>query len=228
MAAAPVPPPRRSFPMPGRIVAALALAVAYIAGSHWLMTAAPASPWNAVCVLAPMLVAIAWGAWRGGQRPLALLAALSLAALGAQASWPTPLSDRLLYLAQHVGINVFLAVGFGGTLRAGQQALITQLALRVHRNFTPAMAAYTRRLTGVWTAYFVATALLSLVLYAFAAFEAWAVFANVVTPLAVAALFGGEHWLRYRLHPEFERASLADAIRSYMHGGKPAQHDPLP
>ncbi|HVR49554.1 MAG TPA: hypothetical protein VMS38_07440, partial [Pseudorhodoferax sp.] len=129
--------------MPVRILAALALTVSYIAASHWLMTSAPASPWNAVGVLAPMLVAIAWGAWRGGQRPLALLAALSVAALCGQASLPTPLSDRLLYLAQHVGINAFLAVGFGGTLRAGHEALITQLARRVHRHFTPAMAAYT-------------------------------------------------------------------------------------
>lgn len=208
--------------MPVRLLAVLALTVAYIAVSHWLMTSAPASPWNAVGVLAPMLLAVAWGGWRGGQRPLAVLAALSVAGLCWQASLPTPLSDRLLYLVQHVGINLFLAVGFGGTLRAGHTALITQLAERVHCNFTPAMAAYTRRLTGVWTLYFIATAALSLGLYAFARFEAWAVFANVLTPLAVAALFGGEYWLRYRLHPEFERASLADAIRSYMHGGKPA------
>ncbi len=211
--------------MPVRILAALLLTVAYIAASHWLMTSAPASAWNAVAVLAPMLVGIAWGAWRGGQRPLATLATLSLVALCVQASLPTPLSDRLLYLAQHVGVNLFLAVGFGGTLRPGQQALITTLAVRVHRNFTPDMAAYTRRLTGVWTLYFVAMALVSLALYAFASFDAWALFANVLTPLAVALMFGGEHWLRYRLHPEFERASLADAVRSYMHGDKPAVRD---
>jgi len=211
--------------MPARILAALLLTVAYIAASHWLMTSAPPSAWNAVAVLAPMLVAIAWGAWRGGQRPLAALATLSLVALCVQASLPTPLSDRLLYLAQHVGINLFLAVGFGGTLRPGQQALITTLAVRVHRTFTPDMAAYTRRLTGVWTLYFVAMALVSLALYAFASFDAWALFANVLTPLAVVLMFGGEHWLRYRLHPEFERASLADAVRSYMHGDKPAVRD---
>jgi hypothetical protein len=33
-------------------------------------------------------------------------------------------------------------------------------------------------------------------------------------------MFGGEYLLRYRLHPEFERASVADAIRSYMHSTK--------
>jgi uncharacterized membrane protein len=213
--------------MPIRILAVLLLSVAYIAGSHWLMTAAPASPWNAVGVLAPMLVAITWGAWRGGQRPLAALAALSLAALTVQAALPLSLPDQLLYLAQHAGANLFLAVGFGGTLRAGQTALITQLARRVHRDFPPAMAAYTRRLTGVWTVYFVATVLVSLALYFTGPFEHWALFANVLSPLAVVLMFAGEHWLRYRLHPEFERASLADAVRSYMHSGKPApaSHD---
>lgn len=209
-----------------RILGVLLLSVAYIAASHWLMTAAPATPWNAVLVLAPMLLTITWGAWRGGQRPLAALGALSLAALFVQASLPTPLSTPLLYLAQHVGINLFLAVGFGGTLRRGQQPLITRLASRLHREFTPDMARYTRQLTLAWTVYFVAMATLSLGLYALASFDTWAVFANVLTPLAVAVFFGGEYWLRYKLHPEFERASLGDAIRGYLHSSKPTMPAP--
>lgn len=208
--------------MPLRILAALLLSVAYIAASHWLMTGAPPSPWNAVLVLAPMLLAIALGAWRAGQRPLALLAAVSVAALCGQAALHTPLPTSLLYLAQHVGINVFLAVGFGGTLRRGHTPLITTLAARVHRQFTPAMAVYTRHVTLAWTLYFVAMAALSLALYAWAAFDTWALFANLLTPLAVALMFGGEYVLRYWLHPEFERTSMADAVRSYMQGGKPA------
>jgi uncharacterized membrane protein len=208
--------------MPVRIVAVLLASVAYIAASHWLMTRADASPWNAVLVLAPMLVAIALGAWRAGQRPLAALAAVSVAALCAQAALARPLEASLLYLAQHVGVNVFLAVGFGGTLRRGHTALITTLAIRVHRQFTPEMAVYTRKVTLAWTLYFVAMALLSLALYAWTPFDTWALFANVLTPLAVVAMFVGEYALRYWLHPEFERASLADAVRSYMHGGKDA------
>ena len=43
-------------------------------------------------------------------------------------------------------------------------------------------------------------------------------FSAVMAPGAPPA---GEHWLRYRLHPEFERASIADAVRSYMHNSKP-------
>ncbi len=58
-------------------------------------------------------------------------------------------------------------------------------------------------------------AALSLVLYAFAPFDAWATFANLVTPLAMLLMFVGEYLLRYRLHPEFERATLAQAVRAY-------------
>ena len=210
--------------MPVRILAALLLSVAYIAFTHWLMTGAAASPWNAVAVLAPMLIAIAVGAWRAGQRPLGVLAALSVAALFAQAGLHTPLSASLLYLAQHAGVNLFLAVGFGGTLRQGHQPLITTLAARVHGpRFTPAMAAYTRKLTLAWTVYFVVMVVLSLALYAWASFDTWALFANLLTPLAVALMFGGEFLLRYWLHPEFERSTMAEAIRSYMDNGKSAE-----
>ena len=51
-------------------------------------------------------------------------------------------------------------------------------------------------------------AALSLALYALAPFAAWAAFANLVTPLAMVLMFVGEYLLRYRLHPEFERATL--------------------
>lgn len=207
--------------MPTRLgirVAAIVLASAlYVLGSHWLMTRAAASPWNVVGVLTPMLAAIALGAWRGGQRGLGAMAALAIAALCAQALLGVQVSPQRLYLAQHVGINLFLAVGFGSTLRAGQAPLISTLAARLHRDFTPAMAAYTRNCTLAWTLYFVAIALVSVALYAAASFDTWALFANLLSPLSVAAMFGGEYLLRYRLHPEFERASLADAIRSYLH-----------
>jgi uncharacterized membrane protein len=200
-----------------RIVAIALISVAYVLGTHWLMTRAHASPWSVVGVLTPMLAAIALGAWRGGQRALASVAALLIAALCGQALLGVQLPPDLLYVAQHAGVNLFLAVGFGSTLRAGHTPLITTLARRVHRNFTPEMAIYTRKCTLAWTLYFVAMALVSIALYGFAPFETWALFANLLSPLTVAVMFGAEYLLRYWLHPEFERASVADAIRSYMH-----------
>ena len=70
-------------------------------------------------------------------------------------------------------------------------------------------------MTLAWSVYFVVMATTSLVLFGFAPFEVWAVFANLVTPVAMVLLFLGEYLLRYRLHPEFERATLADAMSAY-------------
>jgi uncharacterized membrane protein len=200
-----------------RIVAIALVGLVYVLGCHWLMTRPGGSPWNVVGVLAPMLAAIVLGAWRGGQRWLAAGAALVVAGLCAQAWLGVAVPSQALYLAQHVGIHAMLAFGFGSTLRAGHTPLITTMARRVHRNFTPAMAVYTRQCTLAWTLYFVAMAAVSVGLYAFAPFEAWALFANILTPIAVALMFGAEYLLRYRLHPEFERTTIADAIRAYMH-----------
>ena len=201
-----------------RIVAIAVASVAYVLGTHWLMTQAHASPWNVVGVLSPMLAAIALGAWRAGQRWMAAAATLAVAGLCGQALMGVRFSAQVLYLAQHAGVHLFLALGFGSTLRAGHTPLITTMAARVHRDFTPAMAIYTRKVTLAWTLYFIGMASVSLLLYAFASFEAWALFANLLTPLALVAMFGGEYVLRYRLHPEFERTSMADAVRSYRQG----------
>ena len=190
---------------------------AYVFGCHWLMTQAQPSPWNAVGVLAPMLAAIAIGAWRGAQPWLCALAALAIAALGTQALLGAQVAPQLLYLGQHAGIHLFLAFAFGSTLRAGHTPLITTLARRVHEHFTPDMAAYTRKCTLAWVVYFVGMAGVSVALYVFAPFDAWALFANLLTPATLVAMFVGEYLLRYWLHPEFERATLADAIRSYRH-----------
>ena len=212
--------------MPLRIVAVVLASVAYILGTHWLMTRPGGSPWNVVGVVTPMLAAIAIGAWRGGQRVLGAIAALAIVALCTQALRGIAVAPPLLYLAQHAGIHLSLAIGFGSTLRAGRTPLITTMAARVHQTFTPARWAYTRHLTLAWTLYFVAMAAISLALFAFASFETWALFANLLTPCALVLMFGGEYLLRYRLHPEFERTSIADAIRSYMHDDKAASaHD---
>ena len=101
--------------------------------------------------------------------------------------------------------------------------MITALARRVHGGITPDMARYSRKVTVAWTVYFLAMPALSLALYAVVPFSTWAVFVAVATPLALLALFVGEHVLRYRLHPEFERATLTQAVRAYA--ARAAGHD---
>jgi len=188
---------------------------AYVAGCHWLMTSAPASSWNAVIVIGPMLALLALYTAKRGLRIVAGIALLGQAALVLQAWHGGGLAPETLYLTQHVVIHSALAVVFALTLRPGHEPLVTALARRVHDGLTPDMERYSRKVTIAWALYFVLMAAASLALFAFAPFDAWAVFANLVTPVAMVLLFVGEYLLRYRLHPEFERATLADAMNAY-------------
>ena len=194
-----------------RYVAAGVAGLAYVTASQWLMTRTPPSPWGAVALLTPMLAIVAVGTWRSGQRAISLLAA---AALALKAELGGGLAPEHLYLAEHVAIHLFLAFTFGVTLRRGAQPLIARLAERVHDGLTPAMERYTRKVTLAWTVYFCAMAALSIAVHALAPFTTWATFANLLAPLALVAMFVGEYTLRYRLHPEFERASLKDMVRA--------------
>jgi MYXO-CTERM domain-containing protein len=204
-----------------RLVAVAIAGAAYVLGSQWLMTRAPASPWNAVVVVAPMLALAALLAWRRRRRVLALLAAAAAGALALQAWRGAGLAPATIYVGQHVAVHVLLAFVFGLTLQQGHEPLVTALARRVHGSLTPDMEAYSRKVTLAWTVYFLAMAALSLALFALAPFATWATFANLVTPLAIVAMFLGEHALRYRLHPEFERATLAQAMRAYADRAAP-------
>ena len=198
-----------------RHVAVVLAGLGYVIASQWLMTRTPPSAWSAVGLLTPMLVLLAIGAWRNGHRVWSLCAAAGIAALAFQAATGGGLAPERLYLLQYVAIHLALAVWFGSTLRRGRRPLISLLADRVHRGLTPAMETYTRKVTVAWTVYFVAMATLSLGVYAVAPFAIWATYANLLTPLAVVLMFAGEFTLRYRLHPEFERATMRDAIRAY-------------
>jgi len=124
-----------------------------------------------------------------------------------------------LYVLQHAGINALLCGWFGSTLRGDRLSLIGQFAQRVHP-LSPAMRLYTAQVTRVWTLYFGSMVVASIAAYASLSFAAWSVLANLLTPLLVAGLFVGEHLMRYRLHPEFERTRLIDAVRAFY--GAPA------
>lgn len=209
--------------MRARVVGVALAGLAYVLGSHWLMTSAPASEWNAVVVVGPMLALAAILAWQRQQRSLAVLAALAIAGMIYEAWRGGGFAAESIYVGQHVAIHLLLAVVFGLTLQAGRESLVTALARRVHGRLTPDMESYSRKVTLAWTIYFLAMATLSLALFAFAPFGTWAAFANLATPLAMLALFVGEYVLRYRLHPEFERATLAQAVRAYADRAGP--HD---
>lgn len=100
--------------------------------------------------------------------------------------------------AMPVMICLSLSALFGLTLLPGRLALISRLALHVHGGLDPRTARYTRLVTQVWTGFFLALALESLLLGLYAPPATWSLFTNLLNYLFVALLFLIEY--RVRLH----------------------------
>jgi|CXWL01.1.fsa_nt_gi uncharacterized membrane protein len=209
-----------------RIVAAGVALAAYALASHWLMVHAANRPWAVAALFGPLLLAVAAMGWRRRQA-LTLVACAALLALLAVVVARGGVADiNRLYVLQHAGIHLALAASFGLTLRAGSTPLISAMAARVHRHFTPALADYTRRVTGLWASYFCAMAGVSLLIYALAPWPWWSLFGNVLTPLAALTLFASEYAVRCVRHPEFERVSLRSAYAAYRQAAAAAKGSP--
>jgi uncharacterized membrane protein len=197
-----------------RVALLLSAGVAYAGLSHWMTLFHPHAPWAMAVLLAPLwLTALGLGGSRSGAWGLAAAAVAGV--LVFLILWRGGTGDpNRLYVLQHVGINAVLASWFGGSLRGGRLSLIGEFAQRVHP-LGPGVRGYTRQVTWVWTAYFALAALVSIPVYLWLPFPAWSLLANVLSPVMVAMLFVGEHLVRYRLHPEFERTRMIDAVRAF-------------
>jgi uncharacterized membrane protein len=206
-----LPPPAAWW----RVAAVGAAIAAYALASHWLMVHAAGRPWAVAVVFGPMVLALAGAGWQQHQPWLLAACAAGVAALGLIVARGGVDDIHRVYLLQHAGLHLVLAFTFGLTLRANAIPLVTRLAESLRARSTPGLRAYTRRVTQVWTGYFLGMVAVSLALYALAPWPGWSFYANVLTPLAAAALFVGEGVLRYRWHPEFERVSLRSAFGAY-------------
>jgi uncharacterized membrane protein len=87
----------------------------------------------------------------------------------------------------------WLAFFFGRTLRAGETPLIERIARVRDPGLTPSLCRYARRLTWVWTLYFVVAAAVAAL-----ADSPWF---GAVAALGALVLFVGEHWIRPLLFP---------------------------
>ena len=201
-----------------RLALFLLAGIAYAGLSHWMMVFHADAPWAIAVLLGPLwLTALGIAGTRFGGWGIAAVVLAGAALVWALARGEAGNPDRL-YVLQHFGINAVLGCWFGGSLRGGRLSLIGEFAQRIHP-LVDGMRAYTRQVTWVWTAYFAITALGSIAIYLWLPFSAWSLWANVLSPAMVGVLFVGEHLLRYRLHPEFERTRMIDAIRAfYSHG----------
>ena len=105
-------------------------------------------------------------------------------------------------------INAGLMTMFGLTLRRDSMPLIERLMrMEYHGGELPAaLVRYARQLTRIWTGFFAAVVLISLVLAVNAPLEVWSLFANVLSYPFVILLFLAQYaWraLRYRQYGLF-------------------------
>ncbi|WP_144153425.1 hypothetical protein [Paraburkholderia sp. BCC1885] len=186
-------------------------------GTHYAASTPGAEGFGLAVVLAPLLLITLAAAARTPRR----VWLLPLWACGCVALWMAraPLIRHFQWGAyfEHLSIMLIMAFMFGRTLAAGRQPLCSQFATVIHGKLTPAVAHYTRRITVAWTAFFLAVASLSTLLFVASPLVVWSTFANYMTLPLVAAMFVGEHaWRRVAL-PNVQRASMFAAARAYQH-----------
>ena len=171
--------------------------------------------WGVVAIVAFVAVALrlavsTWALWALAFAPVAVAASLL------PAQW-------VLY-APPVLFNLTLAAVFGVSLRAGAEPFIGRIA-RLERGepLDHRLGAYTRRLTVVWTVFFVSMAAVSVVLAAAAPLQIWSYFANGLAYVLIGALFLGE-WLyrRVRLN-QYRHAPPWELVRIVARAGVTAR-----
>jgi uncharacterized membrane protein len=188
---------------------------AYQLAAHHAASAPGAHGLGLALVLAPILLIALNAALRSPARPWLV----PLWALACTGLWlaRAPLTAHFGWglWAEHASFNVALAWMFGRTLVHGHEPLCTQFATMVHGKLEPRVARYTRRVTAAWTVFFVATAVVSTVLFACASIVTWSTFANYLALPLVGLMFVAEYACRRIALPDMEPSSIMDAIRAY-------------
>ncbi|HTH94593.1 MAG TPA: hypothetical protein VL550_05115 [Rhodocyclaceae bacterium] len=206
---------RLALTKPLRVVAGTALVFGLAIAAHIGSTGLGSPDLNTIIALVPLLLAVLMLPFcRGGWR---MLVAACMLGLVLYFAWPLLRKNvPLLYLLQHLGINLSLAALFGRSLLSPNEALITRLARLLRGSaISQREIHYTRGVTRAWTMFFLANANISLLLYVFASTDVWSVYANFLGWPLTGVMFFGETLLRRRALPPEERPGLADVVRAW-------------
>ena len=182
--------------IPGLGLLWLGLAAAYLATSALGYRAA------ALTVLGLMAGALVT---TSGRRLLGLVVGVALAA----AAWRFAEAVRFFVFIPPLAAFAFMAFFFGRTLRAGSEPLINRIARKEHPDLTPDVARHARRLTGIWSACFVALFLVALGLAPLLSLEAWSRWVHGLGYVVPGSLFLGEYVYRHHRFPHRAQGSLA-------------------
>jgi uncharacterized membrane protein len=201
----------------------LAVALAgYPVAMHLLLTSQQWPATTLVTGLLPFAV-LPLGLFKTGHRGLGLLSvALSVALLWL--FWNTLLTRQdWIYLMQNAGMQTMMAWIFGRTLIPPQEPLISQIARRIHgTDYTPAIATYTRQATLAWVFFFVAMALISVILFAVTRLSTWSFFVNVLYLPLLALMFVLEYAARRYCLRDIQHLSITKGLSLYWERRKSA------
>jgi uncharacterized membrane protein len=198
-----------------RIAAIGVLIVAYACLSHYCNTRG-AHRLGAILALAPP-VAFLITVLRHAVASYIVLAAAALGALLLYDNWPILEKNfSVVYLLQEFGMYGLLAAGFGGSLRAGEVALCTRLADKLHGPLNAAEILYTRRVTLAWTVFFSLMGVITGVLYMVAPRAVWSAFVNFLATPLIVAMFAAEYAVRRRVLPHTQRRGIWATMRVFF------------
>lgn len=91
---------------------------------------------------------------------------------------------------------------FASSLQQGKEPLITRIARVVFQQHDEATIRYTRKVTQLWSLFFIALLIETLLLTLFAPLEIWSLFANIVNYLLILLLFSVEFIYRRLRFPQ--------------------------
>jgi len=203
---------RRALPMRAVLVF-LSICAAVLA--HFTIVERFSPALGAALSLVPAALFALWMARRSRHREWFLVAA-AIAAIALWAGWGNlERNYARVFLVEHAGGNLLLAFLFGRTLAAGREPLCTRFARILHGTLPPEVAAYTRRITVAWTAFFAALAALSVALYLAGFLVAWSLLATILSPILVGLMFVVEYAVRLRVLPRWQRVGLLAGFRAF-------------
>jgi uncharacterized membrane protein len=146
-----------------------------------------------------------------------VLLAAALGALLLYDNWPILEKNfSVVYLLQECGMYGLLAAGFGRSLRAGNVALCTRLADKLHGPLNAAEILYTRRVTLAWTLFFTLMGVTIVILYVTAPRAVWSAFVNFLATPLILAMFAAEYVVRGRVLPQTERRGMWASVRIFF------------
>jgi uncharacterized membrane protein len=198
-----------------RIVAFGVLILAYTGLSHYCNTHG-VHRLGAILAVAPLVLLLVT-VLRHTVPAYAVLLAAALGALLLYDNWSLLEQNfSVVYLLQECGMYGLLAAGFGRSLRAGEVALCTRFADKLHGPLNAAEVVYTRRVTLAWALFFTLMGATVVVLYVTAPRAVWSAFVNFLATPLILAMFAAEYAVRGRVLPHTERRGIWASVRIFF------------